>query len=652
VTTTTHPGSADDLDAPRDRDFDIATLRSRLATLWANPPGFLGWMMSVDHKSVGRRYIVTAFIHLLMAGTLAMVIRLQLVKPDNHWIGPDLYNQMFTMHGTVMMFLFAVPVMEGVAVYLVPLMVGTRVIAFPRLNAFSYWIYLFGGVMLWVAFALDVGPDAGWFSYPPLAGPAYGAGKRSDFYAQMITFTEVSGLAVAVELVVTILKLRAPGMRIDRIPIFVWSMLLTSIMIIGAMPGVVVSSTMLLLDRLLGTHFYNYAEGGDVLLWQHLFWYFAHPEVYIIFLPALGMAAEIVQTFSRRPMFGYTAIVLSLIATTILAFGLWVHHMFATGLPRLGNSFFTASSMSIAIPTGINLFCWIATIALGRVRLSVPFLWIISFFMLFVVGGLSGVMIASVPFDLQATDTYAIVAHIHFVLLGGAVAPLMGAAYYWFPKFAGRMLSTTLGRWQVALYTLGVAVAFGSMFDLGLRGMTRRVYTYPAAMGWGHLNAAASVAAWIVGLSFVLFAVNVFRALARPASAPADPWDAPSLEWATASPPPPHAFDYIPQVGSRTPLWEGDALMAVTGLRADRKEVLATTAIDAQPDLREPVPPPSIWPFIAAVVTSLIFVGSIYTPDAITYGAIPFALAMTAWLLPRRRDYLPPSMPAVEEPPR
>jgi cytochrome c oxidase subunit I+III len=408
------------------------------------------------------------------------------------------------------------------------------------------------------------------------------------------------------------------------------------------MPGVVLSSTFLLLDRLIGTHFYNYAEGGDVLLWQHLFWFFAHPEVYIIFLPALGMGAQIVETVSRRPTFGYTAIVLSLIGTGVLAFGLWVHHMFATGLPRLGNSFFTASSMSIAIPTGVNLFCWMATIATGRVRFSVPFLWILSFFILFVVGGLSGIFLASVPIDLQVTDTYVIVAHIHFVLLGGAVAPLLGAAFYWFPKLTGRMLSETLGRWQVAFYTIGVGVSFGAMFVLGLRGMTRRVYTYPAAMDWHVLNFVASVAGWLVGVSFLLFAINVFRALSRKADAPDNPWEAPSLEWAAASPPDPYSFDYIRQVGSRSPLWAGQEEMAVTGLRADRKEVLATTVVDAQPDLREPVPKPSLWPFAAAVVTSIIFVGSIYTPDAVSYGAIPFAAVMTGWLLPRKSDYAPP----------
>ena len=365
--------------------------------------------------------------------------------------GPTCYNMVFTMHGSNMMFLFAVPVMEAVAVYLVPLMVGTRNIAFPRLNAFSYWMYLGGGILLWTAFALDMGPDVGWFAYVPLSGPEYGAGKRADIWAQMITFTEVSALAVAVEIVVTVFKQRAPGMSLDRIPLFVWSMLVTSFIIILAMPAIMVASTSLILDRLVGTHFFNPAEGGDVLLWQHLFWFFGHPEVYIIFLPAVGMVSTIIATFSRRPVFGYLPLVLALIATGILAFGLWVHHMFATGLPRLGESFFTASSMAIAFPAGLQIFCWLATLWLGRPVLKVPLLFVLAFFVTFVIGGLTGVMVASVPFDTQVHDTYFVVAHFHYVLIGGAVFPLIGAIYYWFPKIIGRMMSERLGRWVVGL---------------------------------------------------------------------------------------------------------------------------------------------------------------------------------------------------------
>jgi cytochrome c oxidase subunit 1 len=338
--------------AKRDIELDDAVLEQQLERVWGTPKTLLGALSTVDHKQIGRRYIATAFVFLALGGVLAMLIRLQLSRPEAGIISPDRYNQIFTMHGANMMFLFAVPVMEAVAVYIVPLMVGTRNIAFPRLNAFSYWMYLAGGIMLWTSFVLDMAPDIGWFAYVPLSGPQYGIGKRADIWAQMITFTEVSALAVAVEIVVTVFKQRAPGMSLDRMPLFVWSMLVTAFAVILAMPAIMVASTSLILDRLIGTHFFNPAEGGDVLLWQHLFWFFGHPEVYIIFLPAVGMVSTMLPTFARRPVFGHLALVLSVIATGVLAFGLWVHHMFTTGLPRLGQSFFTASSMAMAGDTG------------------------------------------------------------------------------------------------------------------------------------------------------------------------------------------------------------------------------------------------------------------------------------------------------------
>src|SRR5205085_3523873 len=415
-----------------DTHLDDAELHARLTRTWRTGTSLIQRLSSVDHKVVGRRYILTAFFFLCLGGLSAVAMRLQLARPEAKLLGPDLYNQLFTMHGTTMMFLFAVPVMDAFGIYLVPLMVGTRNIAFPRLNAFSYWVYLLGGLFLWIAFMLNIGPDNGWFSYVPLAGPEYGAGKRADIWAQMITFTEVAALAVAVEIVVTVFKQRAPGMTLDRIPLFVWAMLVTSFLVILAMPAIVLASTSLILDRLVGTHFFNPAEGGDVLLYQHLFWFFGHPEVYIIFLPAVGMVSTIVSTFSQRPIFGYLPLVMALIATGILSFGLWVHHMFVTGLPRLGESFFTASSMAIAIPAGIQIFCWLATLWGGRPRFDTPLLFVIGFIVTFVIGGLTGVMVASIPFDTQVHDTYFVVAHFHFVLIGGAVFPLMGAVYYWF----------------------------------------------------------------------------------------------------------------------------------------------------------------------------------------------------------------------------
>src|SRR5947209_8522767 len=376
-------------------------LAARLESTWQRPPGILGWLATVDHKEIGRRYIVTALIFLALGGVLALAMRAQLARPNSNLIGAGRFNELFTMHGSTMMFLFAVPVMEGMALYLIPLMIGSRNTAFPRLNAFSYFMYLFGGLLLWSAFVLNVGPDIGWFAYTPLSGPQFSPGKRADIWAQMITFTEVAALAAAVVMVATILKCRAPGMTLARMPLFVWAMLVVAIMIMFSMPSVALASSMLISDRLVGTHFYNSWEHGDALLWQHLFWFFGHPEVYIIFLPATGFVSEIIGTFCRRPVFGHSVVVLALVSTGILSFGLWVHHMFATGLPRVGYSFYTAASMTVSIPTGLQIFCWLATMWEGRPRLRVPILYVIGFIITFVIGGLTGVMVAAVPLDLQ-----------------------------------------------------------------------------------------------------------------------------------------------------------------------------------------------------------------------------------------------------------
>jgi cytochrome c oxidase subunit I+III len=606
---------------------------------WSDPPGLIGWFCAINHKTIARRFIVTTLAFFAAGGLLAVMMRLQLARPDNGLMGPDLYNQVFTMHGTTMMFLFAVPVMQALAVYLVPLMIGSRSVAFPRMNAFAFWIFLFGGLMLYGAFLLNAGADAGWFSYVPLAGPDYSPGKRVDFWAQMITYTELSGLLEAIVIITTVFKLRAPGMALNRMPLFVWAMLVTAFMVLFAMPAVMLASTALILDRLVGTHFYNPAEGGDALLWQHLFWFFGHPEVYLIFIPGLGFLSAIIPTFARRPIFGYTAMVLSLIATAFLAFGLWVHHMFATNLPELGKSFFTAASMLIAVPTAIQIYCWLATLWTGKLHFKTPLLFVLAFFFILVLGGMTGLILASVPLDLQVHDTYFVVAHLHYVLLGGAVFPLFGAFYYWFPKFTGNMMSEGLGRLSFWLMFIGFNLAFFPMHLLGLKGMPRRVYTYQAGMGWDNMNLLATVGAATLATGVLVSLVNAVQAVRRAQQASPNPWGGGTLEWATDSPPSPANFAAIPVIYGRDPVWQPAPVGEVDhvgGLSAQSREQLVTSVIDALPDHRASFPNPTPWPFLSAIATTVLFTASIFTPWAVVWGSVPVAIALTLWFWPGR----------------
>jgi cytochrome c oxidase subunit I+III len=607
--------------------------------VWRSPPGLLGWFTHVNQQRIGRRYIFTSFLNFLLAGLLAILIRIQLASAEQDFLGPELFNRLFTMHGTAMMFLFAVPMVEGLGIYLVPLMLGTRDLAFPRLSAFSYYVFLIGSVVLWVSLLVGAAPDTGWFSYVPLALKEFSGGKGVDVYATVVTFIEVSALAAAVELIVTIFKQRAPGMSLNRMPIFVWSILVMAFMIVFAMPGVIVGTVMLALDRLVDTRFYSPPSGGDPVLWQHLFWWFGHPDVYIIFVPATGVVSTLIPVFARRPLVGYTWVVLSIIATGIISFGLWVHHMFTVGLPAHADSFFSAASIMIAVPTGIQVFAWIATLWSGRPRLRAPLLFCVGFILIFVLGGLTGVMLASVPFDKQVHDTYFVVAHFHYVLIGGVVFPILAGLHYWWPKLTGKVMSEGLARWSFWATFVGFNVAFFPLHIVGFQGMPRRVYTYEAGLDWESSNLISTLGAFLLGLGVLLVVANMAWSTLKEEAAADDPWGADTLEWSIPSPPPNGNFRHLPAVEGRHPLWQRDPtapVPVVSGLRTDRREVLATTVMDARPDAVVVLPGPTPWPFLMALASTVGFVGSIFHPALFVVGFFLAFLATLGWLWPRR----------------
>ncbi|MGO9452317.1 MAG: cytochrome c oxidase subunit I [Candidatus Binataceae bacterium] len=530
----------------------------RFAPLEGNPEraGFLSWVASVDHKQIGIMYLLSGLAFFGLGGLEALIIRVQLAMPGNHVVTPDTFNQLFSMHGTTMIFLVIMPVMAGLTAYVIPLMIGARDVAFPRLNALSFWVQLFGGVLLYFSFIAGGAPNAGWFSYAPLSEPAFSFNNGVTYWVLGLVGIGIGTLAGAINMIVTILKLRVPGMTIRRVPLFVWMTLVNSFLMVLALPVLNASLVMLAADRLLNAHIFTPAFGGSAILWQHYFWGFGHPEVYIMILPAFAIISEVIPVFAGKPIYGYEFVAGSTVAIAFLSFAVWAHHMFAVGLGHLFDLFFGISSMTIAVPTGIKIFNWTATLYKGRIRFTTAMKFAVSFLLMFTIGGLSGVSFAVVPLDWQLTDTYYLVAHLHYVLFGGSVFAILAGIYYWFPKMSGRLLDERIGNWHFWLTFIGFNMTFLVQHLLGMMGMPRRVFTYPDWPGWMSLNMISTIGAFVLLASVVVFLWNIMVSRNSGEIAGDNPWDAWTLEWATTSPPPTENFNLVPPVHGRRPLWD------------------------------------------------------------------------------------------------
>jgi len=609
----------------------------RLAAAWQSPRG---WRLAstVKNEHIGLLYIGVALLMFVAAGVLALLMRMQLALPENTLLGANTYNQVFTMHGTVMMFLFAVPVVEALSVYLLPGMLGARDLPFPRLSAYAFWAYGIGSIVFFCTIFFGVSPDGGWFMYPPLTGKEYSPGPGADWWLLGIGFIEISAIAGAIELIIGILLTRAPGMTLGKMPIYAWAMLVVAFMIVFAFPAIIAGSTLLELERLLDWPFFIAQRGGDPLLWQHLFWFFGHPEVYIIFLPAAGMVSMMIPVVARTPLVGYRAVVIALVGVGFFSFALWVHHMFTAGLGTLSMAFVTAASMAVAIPTGVQVFAWIATLWRGRVQINSIALFLLGFFFIFVLGGLTGVMVAVQPFDTQVHDTHFIVAHLHYVLIGGMVFPVFAGLYYWMPLVNGNRLSERLAKWVFGLMFGGFNIAFFPMHISGLLGMPRRVYTYAPGQGLELWNLVSTIGAFVLAAGVLLFFVDVARTLLRRQQERGNPWQAPTTEWL-----PVHQFSMrsIPNVHSREPLWDHPGLPAeveagrhwLPGTSSGLRETLITSPVQARILHLLRLPTDSWLPLIAAAGTAGFFLLATVELYPIAYACgIAAIVAVVLWL--------------------
>ncbi len=583
----------------------------RLEKPWQRPTGWR-FFKRVDNTSIGLLYIGTAMLFFLLAGILGLLMRTQLAVPDNTLLSAGSYNQIFTMHGTVMMFLFAIPIVEAIAVFLLPNMLGARDLPFPRLSAYAFWAYAIGGLAFFCTLFFGLAPDGGWFMYPPLTGKQYSPGLNADFWLLGIGFIEISAIAGAIELIVGILFTRAPGMKLVDMPVYAWAMLVIAVMIVFAFPAIIAGTTLLEMERAFDWPFFIAERGGDPILWQHLFWFFGHPEVYIIFLPAAGMVSTMIPTIAGTALVGRRAIIVALVAVCFFSFALWAHHMFTAGLGVMSMSFVSAASMAVAVPTAIQVFGWIATLWRGKFRSSTPALFLAGFMFIFVLGGLTGVMVALLPFDWQAHDTYFIVAHLHYVLVGGMVFPVFAALYYWLPLVNGHQMSERVGKWVFWLMFGGFNISFFPMHVTGLLGMPRRVYTYPAEMEWAGLNLASTIGAFVLAAGVLLFLIDAVRTLRRPEKPVGNPWNASTLEWLPTEV---YGTRSIPQVHSADPLWDQPTLAEeveagqhyLPGTESGRRETIATSPVAGKPSYVLILPSDSWLPIIAAAGTAGFF---------------------------------------------
>ena len=617
MSTPTAP--VDSIEPSQPQPTTALRLHRQLTAIWATGPGWQR-LASVNHSVIGMRMMVTSFAFFLIAGILGMLIRVQLATPESAFMGAETYNQVFTMHGSMMLFLFAIPMVESFAVYLTPKILGTRDFAFPRLTAYGYWCYLFGATILTVSLIAQVAPNGGWFMYTPLSSNVFNPGMNSDIWLLGVTFVEISALSLAVEIVVSVLKMRAPGMSLDRMPIFAWYILVTALMMLVAFPPLILGSILLEVERAFGLPFFDPTRGGDPLLWQHLFWLFGHPDVYIIFLPMAAVLSTIIPVFAGRPLVGYRASVVAIIAVGFLSFGLWVHHMFTVGIPHLALAFFSAASAILGIPTALQIFAWLATLAHGKPRWSLPMLYVFGFFFVFVCGGLTGIMLAMVPFDWQAHDTYFVVAHLHYVVAGALAFPMLAGMYYWLPLLTGRTTVRGLSTLAFWLVFVGFNLTFFMMHLTGLMGMPRRVYTFYGDEGWNWLNLLSSVGSFIMTIGFALVVIDLIVQLRYGRRVRRDPWKAATLEWAMPIPPQPYAFASIPHFDTATEraapgdtalsLARGEGYLGFT--RNGWPEALGVHITSGKPEQLIVLPQPTYLPLVTAIATAAVVLAFLF----------------------------------------